>query len=170
VRKAGWHLSTLGACRTDGIYCTAYVSFVRESRGRRALPRRHPNLLERKIKSSLSRVDELTIAFDYEGEVTDQDAQDILEKIRQLHTRALAAASATPNPARAEPLRLFATNLHKASYAFELDFFQYNLLRIVDDVTSVIKGSIELCPLVEICYFQKQRKGLAQIRVNNRLH
>jgi hypothetical protein len=38
----------------------------------------------------------------------------------------------------------------------------------VDDVVSVIKGSIELWPtLVEICYFHKSRKGLPQTRVNN---
>ena len=66
-------------------------------------------------------------------------------------------------------LRLFAANLHKAFYGFEPDFFQQNLLRIVDDVVSVIKGSIELWPtLVEICYFQKSRRGLPQVRVNNR--
>ena len=63
---------------------------------------------------------------------------------------------------------MFAANLHKAFYGFESDFFQQNLLRIVDDVVSVIKGSIELWPtLVEICYFQKGRKGLPQVRVNN---
>jgi hypothetical protein len=65
-------------------------------------------------------------------------------------------------------LELFAANLHKSFYGFEPDFFHQNLLRIVDDVLSVIKGSIELWPtLVEICYFQKGRKGLPQIRVNN---
>jgi len=33
----------------------------------------------------------------------------------------------------------------------------------------VIKGSIELWPtLVEVCYFQKDRKGLPQTRVKNR--
>jgi hypothetical protein len=38
----------------------------------------------------------------------------------------------------------------------------------VDDVVSVIKGSIELWPaLVEICYFQKNRAGLPQVVVNN---
>jgi hypothetical protein len=38
----------------------------------------------------------------------------------------------------------------------------------VDDVVSVIKGSLELWPtLVEACYFQKGRKGLPQVRVNN---
>jgi hypothetical protein len=48
------------------------------------------------------------------------------------------------------------------------DFFQHNLLRIVADVVSVIKGSIQLWPtLVEICYFQKGRKGLPQLRVDN---
>jgi glycogen debranching enzyme len=59
-------------------------------------------------------------------------------------------------------------HLEKAFYGFEPDFFQQNLLRIVDDVVSVIKGSIELWPtLVEICYFHKDRKGLPQIRVKN---
>jgi hypothetical protein len=38
----------------------------------------------------------------------------------------------------------------------------------VDDVISVIKGSIELWPsLVEICYYHKSRKGLPQVRVKN---
>jgi hypothetical protein len=38
----------------------------------------------------------------------------------------------------------------------------------VDDVITVIKASIELWPaLVEICYFQKSRRGLPQIRVKN---
>ncbi len=38
----------------------------------------------------------------------------------------------------------------------------------VDDIVSVIKGSIQLWPtLVEIYYLQKGRKGLPQLRVNN---
>ena len=75
----------------------------------------------------------------------------------------------TQSPERAEALRLFAANLEKAFYGFEPDFFQQNLLRIVDDVISVIKGSIEFWPtLVEICYFQKRRKGLPQcVKVKN---
>jgi hypothetical protein len=93
------------------------------------------NLLKRKIKSTLSRLDDLTIAFDYEGEVTVADAREILEK---------------------------------SFYGFEPDFFQQNLLRIVDDVISVIKGSIELWPtLVEVCYFQRNRTGLPQTKVRN---
>jgi hypothetical protein len=126
------------------------------------------NLLKKKIHSSLSRVDELSIAFDYEGEVTAQDANEILQKISRLHSRAVDASKATANPERKLSLELFAANLNKAFYGFEPDFFHQNLLRIVDDVISVIKGSIELWPtLVEICYFQKGRKGLPQILVNN---
>jgi len=41
-------------------------------------------------------------------------------------------------------------------------------VRIVDDVISVIKGSIELWPtLVEIAFFQKARHGLPQLLVRN---
>ena len=127
------------------------------------------NLLKRKIKATVSRLDELSIAFDYEGEVTAQDAEEILGKIAALYGRVLDAAEAAAGRERAEALRLFGASLHKAFYGFEPDFFQQNLLRIVDDVVSVIKGSIELWPtLVEICYFQKGRKGLPQVRVQNR--
>jgi hypothetical protein len=126
------------------------------------------NLLKRKIKATVTRLEELSIAFDYEGEVTAQDAEEILGKITGLHGRAARAAKVEMNPERAQALRLFAANLEKAFYGFEPDFFQQNLLRIVDDVISVIKGSIELWPtLVEICYFQKRRKGLPQVLVKN---
>src|SRR5580692_1081229 len=70
------------------------------------------NLLKRKIRSTVSRLDDLTIAFDYEGEVTAADAQEILDKIRQVHTRALYAAEFA-EPERAVALRTFAANLEK---------------------------------------------------------
>ncbi len=127
------------------------------------------NLLKRKIKSTLTHLDDLSIAFDYEPEVTAQDAEEILTKITELHRRAMQAAEAKGTRARAQSLRLFAANLERAFYGFEPDFFQQNLLRIVDDAISVIKGSIELWPsLVEICYFHKNRKGLPQVRVKNK--
>jgi hypothetical protein len=126
------------------------------------------NLLKRKIKATLTRLDELSIVFDYEGEVTAQDAEEILSKVAALYGRALEAVETASTPQRGEALRLFAANLDKAFYGFEPDFFQQNLLRIVDDVVSVIKGSIELWPsLVEIGYFHKRRKGLPQVRVKN---
>jgi hypothetical protein len=122
------------------------------------------NLLKRKIKSTVTQLDELSIAFDYEGEVTAQDAEEILGKVVALHRRAVQAAEVEGNRQQAQVLRLFAANLEKAFYGFGPDFFQQNLLRIVDDVISVIKGSIELWPtLVEICYFHKSRKGLPQV-------
>jgi hypothetical protein len=126
------------------------------------------NLIKRKIKASVTRIDELSVAFDYDGQVTAADAQEILDKIVNLHHRAVNAIPLATSPQRAEALRLFATNLEKAFYGFEPDFFQQNMVRIVDDVISVIKGSIELWPtLVEICYFEKERHGLPQLRVQN---
>ncbi|HXP88402.1 MAG TPA: hypothetical protein VN841_26980 [Bryobacteraceae bacterium] len=126
------------------------------------------NLLKRKIKSTLTHMDALTIGFDYEGEVTGEDAREILDKIAALYQRALEAAETARTPERAEALRLFAASLEKAFYSFEPDFFQQNLLRIVDDVVQVIKASIQLWPtLVEIAYFEKRRNGLPRTRVCN---
>lgn len=127
------------------------------------------NLLKRKIKDSLTHTDELTIGFDYAGEVTADDAKQSLDKVATMYGRTLEAAEKATTTERADALRLFAANLQKAFYAFEPDFFQQNLLRIVDDVVSVIKGSIELWPtLVEICYFEKDRRGLPMVKVNNK--
>ena len=126
------------------------------------------NLLKRKIKSTVSHMDALTIGFDYSGEVTADDAREILEKIVALHRRAMQAAEGARTPDRAQALWLFAASLEKAFYGFEPDFFQQNLLRIVDDVVQVIKGSIQLWPtLVEIAYFEKCRNGLPKMRVCN---
>jgi hypothetical protein len=126
------------------------------------------NLLKRKIKDSVTHMDALSIEFAYEGEITAQDACEILDKIATLHARALSAAETAKDASRAEALRIFAANLNKTFYGFEPDFFQQNLTRIVDDVVSVIKSSIQLWPsLVEIAYFQKQRCGLPQTQVNN---
>src|SRR5580700_12236820 len=82
------------------------------------------NLLKRKINATVTRLDELTIAFDYEGEVTAHDAQEVLDKISRLYGRALETAETATSPQRAESVRLFAANLQKAFYGFEPDFFQ----------------------------------------------
>jgi hypothetical protein len=125
------------------------------------------NLLKKKINSSISCRDELGITFDYSGEVTAQDAEMILGKITNLHQRALHAAEAAKTQERADSLRMFSANLEKAFYGFESDFFQHNLVRIVDDAIGVIKSTLELWPtLVEICYFQKLRHGLPMKRVS----
>jgi hypothetical protein len=126
------------------------------------------NLLKRKIKSSVTHLNDLSISFDYDGSVTAEDAEQILERISGLHARSERAATEASTPERASALRIFAANLQKSFYQFEPDFFQQNLLRIVDDVLTVIKGSIELWPtLVEIAFFEKSRHGLPQLRVAN---
>jgi hypothetical protein len=113
-------------------------------------------------------VDALTIGFDYEGEVTGEDAREILDKIAALYQRAVEASEIARRPDRAQALRMFAASLEKAFYSFEPDFFQQNLLRIVDDVVGIIKASIQLWPtLVEIAYFEKRRNGLPMMRVGN---
>ena len=91
-------------------------------------------LLKRKIKDSVTHLDPLSIDFAYEGEVTAEDAYQILDKIAALHARALEAAETAKHPARAQALRIFAANLDRAFYSFEPDFFQQSLMRIVDDV------------------------------------
>lgn len=124
------------------------------------------NLLKRKIRESVTSIDELSVSFDYRGELTAQDAEDILCKITTLHGRAIAATETAPTAERAESLRLFAANLQKAFYGFEPDFFQHNLVRIVDDAVASIRSSLELWPtLVEICYFQKIRQGLPMLQL-----
>ena len=113
-------------------------------------------------------MDSLTISFDYEGEVTADDAREILDKISALHQRASKASASARTEDRAQALRVFAASLEKAFYSFEPDFFQQNLLRIVDDVVGVIKASIQLWPtLVEIAYFEKRRNGLPSTLVHN---
>jgi hypothetical protein len=126
------------------------------------------NLLKRKIKSTVTHLNDLNISFDYDGSVTAEDAARILEKVGALHARAELAAEEAPTPERASALRIFAANLRKSFYGFEPDFFQQNLLRLVDDVLTVIKGSMELWPtLVEIAFFEKARHGLPELRVAN---
>lgn len=49
------------------------------------------NLIKRKIKATVTRLDDLGVAFDYNSEVTAADAEEVLDKIVALHTRAFDA-------------------------------------------------------------------------------
>jgi hypothetical protein len=101
--------------------------------------------------------------------VTLADSEEILDKVTSVHRRVLAAAADTRDDDRANSMRLFAENLSKVFYGFEPDFFQQNVSRIVDDVISQIHASLELWPtLVEICYLEKDKHPLPQLRVRNR--
>jgi hypothetical protein len=126
------------------------------------------NLLKTRIRSSVTRVDELGIAFDYEGNVDIAESDAILERIVTLYERVMRVSATSTKPQRGAALHGFAVALRRAFYDFEPDFFQQNLARIVDDVVSSFKGSLGLWPsLVEIAYFQKQRAGLPLLRVRN---
>jgi hypothetical protein len=126
-------------------------------------------LLKKKIKGSLESTDDLSIQFSYQGEVSLQDSEEILEKITAVHQSILKAASSTKNEGRKRALILFAENLERAFYGFEPDFFQQNVSRIVDDVVSQIRASLEIWPmLVEICYFHKDKREFPQIRIENK--
>jgi hypothetical protein len=126
-------------------------------------------LLKKKIKGTVTKLEDLTIHFDYNGEVTLADTQEILDKITGIHRQVVEAAERTGDAQRCEALNLFAENLARSFYGFEPDFFQQNVTRIVDDVISVIQASLELWPtLVEICYYNKDKKDFPQMRVNNK--
>lgn len=125
-------------------------------------------LIKKKITGSTQQLSDLGIRFSYSGEVTLADTQEILDKITQVHEQVSAAARRTRNADRREALRLFAENLSRSFYSFEPDFFQQNVSRIVDDVVSVIQASLEIWPmLVEICYYQKDKKPFPHMRVKN---
>jgi hypothetical protein len=126
-------------------------------------------LLKKKIKGSVTKLEDLTIRFSYNGEVTLKDTSEILDKIAGVHRQVVEAAGKTRNRQRSEALALFAENLTRSFYGFEPDFFQQNVTRIVDDVISVIHASLELWPtLVEICYYHKDKKQFPQLLVKNK--
>jgi hypothetical protein len=126
-------------------------------------------LLKKKIKGSLESVDDLSIRFSYQGEVSLQDSEDILAKITAVHNRILKAAASTKNEGRKKALILFAENLARCFYGFEPDFFQQNVSRIVDDVVSQIHASLEIwSTLIEICYFHKDKREFPQSRIENK--
>ena len=126
------------------------------------------NFLKRKIRATITGLDDLGIAFSYDGAVGHTDATEMLDKIVALHERVLSAAKRARAPERASELTRFAANLEKVFYGFEPDFFQHNLQRVVREEVDLIKRSIELWPtLLEICFFHARRKGLPLTRVAN---
>jgi len=126
-------------------------------------------LLKKKIKGSVEKIDDLSIGFGYNGEVSLKDTEEILTKITEVRDRVMKTADVTQDLQRRHALLLFGENLTRAFYGFEPDFFQQNVTRIVDDVVSVIHASMELWPmLVEICYFQKDKREFPQLLVKNK--
>lgn len=125
-------------------------------------------LLKRKIRTSLRKCDDFTITFDYDGAVSLQDSEEILEDARSLHARVSAAAAHARSPERADAVHQFAAALSRTFYDFEPDFFQQNVSRIVDDEVGLIRSSLEIWPtLLEIVYFKRHCRSLPMRRVKN---
>lgn len=126
-------------------------------------------LLKRKIRTSVRKMDEVSIAFDYDGAVTLQDSEEILNSARVLHSRVIAAMEAATSNERRNALGHFAAGLSRTFYDFEPDFFQQNVSRIVDDEVGLIKSSLEIWPtLLEIVYFKRNCHSLPMRRVRNK--
>jgi hypothetical protein len=124
------------------------------------------NLLKKKILASLDALSELGIDFEYDGEVEEDDAEMILDKIEHVQARVRRAAERTKDERRTEELRHFAATLASTFYGFELDLFQHNLRRILKETTAEIKSALELWPLLlEICDARARRGELPRVRL-----
>jgi hypothetical protein len=157
------------AAHTDAVQTHIKNNYMRSPLATDVFNEEISTLLKKKIKSSLVSVDDLSIRFEYEGEVTLLDSEEILQRITAVHTRVLDAAASTKIPERKEALLLFAENLARSFYGFEPDFFQQNVSRIVDDVVSQIHATLEIWPtLIEICYFHKDKREFPQCKVQNK--
>jgi len=158
----------VASAHVDAVQTHAKSNYMRNPPADEIFNEEVANLLKRKFKSTLTHTDDLGFAFDYDGEVTPADCAEILERIGSLHRRSQEARLRAVDPVRQEALHAFGINLQRAFYGFEPDFFQQNLARIVDDVVTEIKASLEVWPtLVEICFFEKSRHGLPETLVNN---
>lgn len=127
------------------------------------------NLIKRKIHATPYVLEDLAVRFEYEGEMTLADTDEILGRITALHARVQQAVQQAGSAERREALVGLADNLSKAFYGFDPDFLHQNVARIVDEVMSIFRGTLELWPtLVEICHFHKNRCELPVVRVKNR--
>ncbi len=158
----------VAAAHVDAVQTHTKSNYMRNPPADEIFNEEVAKLLKRKIKSTLTHTDDLGFAFDYDGEVTPADCAEILERITDLHQRSVAARQQTPDATRQETLHTFGVNLQRAFYGFEVDFFQQNLARLVDDVVTEIKASLEVWPtLVELCFFEKSKRGLPLTLVSN---
>jgi len=159
----------IAAAHVDSVQFHTKSNYMRNPPASEIFNEEISNLLKRKIKDSLQKTSDLGIEFGYEGEVTTDDTAQILDRIQALHKRARASALAARDPERRMGIEFFSDSLQKAFYGFDADFFQQNVSRMVDDVISQFKGSLDLWPtLIEICYYAKSKKAFPQVRVRNR--
>jgi hypothetical protein len=159
----------VAAAHTDAVQTHIKNNYMRNPLATDVFNEEICTLLKKKIKESLVAIDDLSIRFSYQGEVSLRDSEEILERIISVHEQVLKAAARSKNEERKRTLLLFAENLSRSFYGFEPDFFQQNVSRIVDDVVSQIQASLEIWPtLIEICYFQKDKKEFPRRKIENR--
>jgi hypothetical protein len=159
----------IAAAHVDSVQTHIKNNYMRNPLASEVLNEAICNLLKAKIRASLRKADDLTIAFDYDGSVSLKDSEEILDRAVVLHDRVLRARAEARSPERREALTLFAASLARMFYEFEPDFFQQNVSRIVDDEVALIHSALEIWPtLLEIVYFQKNCRTLPMRRVKNR--
>ena len=113
----------VAAAHVDAAQNHCKSNYMRSSLAEEVLNEEVANLLKRKIKDTVTRLDELSIDFDYDGTVTAHDAKHIVERIAALHCRALAVARAARTPDRAHALHRFAASLDKLFHGFEAESY-----------------------------------------------
>lgn len=119
------------------------------------------SLLKVKIKESISHMDNYSIKFDYDGNISEDDVNSIFERLLPFKSRIIQAEKEAKTKERKEAIKNFAISFDRAFYDFERDFFLQNVSRIIEDVVSETKACLELWPtLIEICYLEKIRNGL----------
>jgi hypothetical protein len=127
-------------------------------------------LLKTKIRSTLTRVEEHSIQFDYDGYVSLQDTAELLDQANHLLERITSAMRTATAPDRVTALKSFDESLRRSFYDLEPDFFQQNVSRIVSEEVSLIKSALELWPtLLEITYFQRKGRALPMRRVRTKV-
>jgi hypothetical protein len=163
IQQPGLAAAHVGAAQHHG-----RSNYMRSMLGAETFNEEICNLVKRKLRAHPYELRELTVRFEYEGEVTSADTDEIIDRVRMIHARVGAAARAATG-VRAASLAALEEDLNRSFYGFEPDFFHQNVARIVDDVVSVFRSALELWPtLVEICFLEKRRHGLPMARVNNR--
>jgi hypothetical protein len=156
------------AAHVDAVQNHIRNSYMRNPLAAEVFNEEIANLVKRKLKSHRYALEELTVRFDYDGDVSTADTSEILDRIATLHRRVIDGARLAVSDERQRSLRAFAENLEKTFYGFDPDFFQQNVSRIVDDVVSQIQGALDVWPtLIEICYFRKHTRDLPKVRVQN---
>jgi hypothetical protein len=158
----------LAAAHVGAAQHHARSNYMRSMLGAEVFNEEICNLVKRKLRAHPYELRELTVRFDYEGEVTAADTDEIIDRVRMLHAR-VGGAARTAEGVRATTLAGLEEDLYRSFYGFEPDFFHQNVARIVDDVVSVFRSALELWPtIVEVCFLEKRRHGLPMARVKNR--